>query len=445
MVSLNARLMLVASAVLFAFFTLTGLTLERAFRESVETALREQLQTQVYLLLGAAELDPAGTLLMSEALAEPRLAMPGSGLVGAIWSDGEMLWQSASSLGDAPALVAPGGPSDPGLKDIGSDDGAAWLVLSFPVIWELDGAADRPLVFQIAASRAANSRQIRAFRSNLALGLGGAGLALLIAQALALRWGLRPLRRLVAELREIEAGNRQALSPEFPLELQPLTRSLNALIAGNSARLKRYRQALDDLAHSLKTPLAVLRTLDLPTLPEDQRLLLRDQTSRIDQTVAYHTARGASAGSNALAGPVRVHPVIAPLLQALAKVYQEKNVQVSSHVAPDCVFYGDPGDLTELLGNLLDNAFKWCSSHVRLEADGHANGRLRFVIEDDGPGIPTPGQKLAKARGGRLDANKPGQGIGLALARDMVEETYGGSLSIETGDLGGARIVMLLG
>ncbi|MEO1019383.1 MAG: ATP-binding protein, partial [Pseudomonadota bacterium] len=439
-----ARLMLVASLVLLGFFTVTGLTLERAFRQSIETGLRDQLQTQIYLLLGAAELDADGRLTMPAVLAEPRLAVPGSELTGAIWSEGKRLWLSRSALGRSRLLTDPEVITEPRPKAIGSVSDGRWLSLAFPVIWELESGRERSLVFQMAVSRATADREISAFRRNIAVGLGGAGLALLIAQALALHWGLRPLRRVVAELQAIERGDLPSLSARSPPELEPLIRNLNALIASNATRLKRYRQALDDLSHSLKTPLAVLRTLDTPDLDGERRALLREQTVRIDQATAYFTARGASAGSTTLGTSVKVQAAIQPLLKALTKVHADKAVNVTTRIDPACFFRGDVADLSELLGNLLDNAFKWCRSEVRVAAEMDDSGVLHLTIEDDGPGIPPERRQLVTQRGARLDAAQPGQGIGLALVRDMVENAYEGELAIGDSTLGGTRIAIAI-
>jgi two-component system sensor histidine kinase PhoQ len=285
--SLGARLALVAAGVLVAFFGLAGVALDRAYRASVDEAAREQLQVQLYLLLGAAELDDAGALIMPEVLAESRYVSPASGLLASVLdAEGGRLWSSASSAGHELAFptVEGGGAFVHGT--VAAGDGEVYRVLSYPVVWELGDGAERALVFQVAQSARDAESQVAAFRRTLWLWLAGAGAVLLLAQSVVLRWGLAPLRRVAREIGAIERGERERLGGEYPTELQALTTNLNALLASSASRLQRYRHALDDLAHSLKTPLAVLRgagSVDRDTLAE--------QVARMDQAIAYHVQR----------------------------------------------------------------------------------------------------------------------------------------------------------
>lgn len=443
--SLTWRLLLAATAVLAAFLGLTGVALDKAFQNSVLELSRERLEARIYLLLGAAEVDPQGSLSMPQALAESRLSAPGSGAYAAVRaSDGGLLWQSESSLGIEIPYPRADRPGRPAFAEVDASDGETLLTLSYPVAWELRDAKERVLVFEAAESRQGIDAQIGAFRRALWGWLVGAAVLLLLAQAAVLLWGLTPLRRVAREIEEIESGEREALTGRYPRELEGLTVNLNALIRNGRVRLQRYRDSLADLAHSLKTPLAVLRG-STERLPDETGETIREQVARMDQTIVYQLQRAAASGRSALAMPVEVAPVAERIKRSLDKVYAEKGLAIELDIEEGAVFVGDPGDLTELLGNLLDNACKWARRGLRLRVH-NLNGtsatrdRLLVEVEDDGPGIAEAQRAKVLERGVRADSLVPGQGIGLAVVREMVEEVYGGSIEIDASDLGGALV-----
>src|SRR5690606_34559064 len=247
-----------------------------------------------------------------------------------------------------------------------------------------------------------------------------------------LRIVLRPLATLERQVRDVEAGRRQRLDGDFPAELVPLAGNLNALIETERRRLVRYRNMLDDLAHSLKTPLAAMRSL-LSELgageepPEAMEQALAREVERMNQRVSYQLRRVRASGATGLGvEPVAVAPVVSDLKETLDKVYRDKRVECTVYVAPGAVFHGDPGDLTELLGNLLDNAYKYCRRRVTVRIDAKHDG-LAFAIGDDGNGLAPDEVQRVLERGVRADESMPGQGIGLAVVRETVE-LYGGTL-----------------
>ena len=277
-----------------------------------------------------------------------------------------------------------------------------------------------------------------------------AAVGLLAAQGIILSWSLAPLRRVAREVAEVESGARSELNARQPKELRPLTAALNTLIASGRRRVERSRNALADLAHSLKTPLAVLRTASEDDAADASlRQTVRDQVTRMDLTVNYQLQRAAAAGRASLSPPVAIGPVAQRLRDSLAKVYADKSLEILVESDGDAVFVGDEGDLTEILGNLMDNACKWARSSVKTTASferspGSAGTTLRLAVEDDGPGIaPDEADRLLE-RGARADATTPGHGIGLAIVREIVCELYSGNLHIENSALGGARVVVSL-
>jgi two-component system sensor histidine kinase PhoQ len=431
--SLRARLVVGMILVLALFLALTGLALDRAHTRSVEAGVREGLETRIYLLLGAAEFDD-GALVMPDALAEPRLGTPDSGLYAAVRGpDGEILWRSRSSLGRNHVYPPTGRPGEPVFRQVRATRGETLYSLAYPVSWERDDGNVQRLDFVVAESTAASESRIAAFRRTLALWLGALTLALLAVQAMVLTWGLRPLQRAAREVAGIEAGERERLGDAYPRELRPLTRNLNAMLVGSRARLERYRNALSDLGHSLKTPLAVLRSLsDQPTV--------REQADRMERAINWHVQRAAAAGRTGLSRAVPVADVVDRVVAALEKVYGDKAVVLEREIAPDARFHGDPEDLMELVGNLLDNAWKWCRRRVRIRAESGTDGILVLAVEDDGPGIPESRRREVLVRGARGDEAVPGEGIGLYLVRQMVEEVYEGRLELSASRDGGLRV-----
>jgi two-component system sensor histidine kinase PhoQ len=255
-----------------------------------------------------------------------------------------------------------------------------------------------------------------------------------------LTWGFRSLRGLSDELDGVEAGTRQHLSDDHPRELLRLTNSLNRLLNSEHRQRERYRDSLEDLAHSLKTPLSVLQGIGetLAGQPEtrEQAQLMQAQIERMSQQIGYQLQRASLRRSGLVRHRERVLPLLDGLCRSLDKVYREKQVAVDIQV-PDYSHVGmERGALMELLGNLLENAYRLCLWQVRVSLQNLPDGCL-ITIEDDGPGVPPDQRSRVLQRGERLDAQNPGQGIGLAVVEDIVE-SYDGELSLEDSELGGA-------
>jgi len=440
MLSLNARLLIAASVVLVAFLGLTGFTLDRAFRDSAMTATRDRLQAQVYALLSAADVDDNEQLRLPEALPEPRFSTPGSGLYAQVMNgEGHTVWHSPSTIGTAVDFPPARQPGAMQFQESKSASGVPLFTTVFAVTWETGPGRERHFVFQVAESHRSFDNQVGGFRRSLWGWLAAATMVLLAVQGSILRWSLGPLRRVARQVNEIGAGTRTTLTGEYPKELRLLTTSLNALITSSHAHLERYRNALGDLAHSLKTPLAVLRGAvesggPTPELSQS----VQEQVERMDQTVQYQLQRAAASGRTALTAPIPVEPVLRKIIDSLHKVYAEKSLKPTVEIVAETTFSGDEGDLMEIVGNLADNAWKW--AHRRLAIRAHnTDGALVMEVEDDGPGIPAEYLAAILERGVRADPTTAGHGIGLAVVKELVEAVYGGTLQIDNGPLGGAR------
>ena len=384
-----------------------------------------------------------------------RFDRPGSGLYAVIqlpngqWSslsaqgpvlpeDGLLPATEERNDGPLPMTRSDGKPGEVYRYGIGLVDATRGEESEFPyTIWVMEDAGTLP-------------RQVTRFRRALWGNLGIAAGVLLFLQALVLRWSLLPLRRVIAELTRVQRGQASRMSERHPRELEPLTESINALVESERQNLERQRNTLADLAHSLKTPLAVLRTrLDNDAPEAELREELDTQLRRMNDLVGYQLTRAAAAGHKLFAAPVAIEPHAEQIVRGLEKIYAEKGAVCEFDIDPEARFHGEPGDLQELLGNLLENAFKWARSRVLLtvrvgEQEANRRPGLVLAVDDDGPGIPPEKVALVLQRGVRGDERVHGHGIGLAIVQDIVR-SYRGELEVgKAPELGGARFEVRL-
>ncbi len=451
--SLQARSLAAAGCVLAAFLGLAFLALDRAFYDAAETALRERLQGYMYAYLAAADTSRAGALIPPEVGPDPRFDQPGAsglyaGIVSAkiLGSKGSS-WRSPSAAGrDLPFDgELPRGPAQ--FQGPVSTPSGALYILSQGVDWNAGTKDDLHLTFYVAEDSQALRRQIDIYRRTLLTWLGALGVVLLLLLLLLQRWSLAPLRRVANDLARVERGGQERLGGHYPVELAGLTGSLDSFIEAERERLKRYRNTLSDLAHSLKTPLAVMRSqLEGGEGGESLRWTVLEQVGRMDEIVAYQLSRAATSGHQTFAAPLQIEPYAEEIVRSLEKVYASKAVLCEFEIDPAARFHGDQGDLMELLGNLLENAFKWARRRVVFHARvlPAAGRRVGFEcsIEDDGPGIQDDRVEYLLQRGVRGDERVQGHGIGLAIVQDIVK-AYHGELAVDRSPaLGGARFAI---
>ena len=444
--SLHSRLLLVASLVLAGFLGVTGLALDKAFRDSAEAATQERLQSYIYALLAAADEDSDGRMVPPRELPEPRFSKPDSGLYAIITrQDTGPLWQSGSLTGRDMGDTEYQPPGERGFSRL-ARNGMQLYALAFGVAWEDDAGTEALYTFTVAEDTTVFEAEINSFRSTLWRWLGGMALVLLLAQGVILRWGLRPLRSVTADLQKIEQGRAERLEGDYPRELAGLTSSLNSLIEHSKTVQTRYRNSLGDLAHSLKTPLAILQSSQTGSDAADaSHMLVSKQVERMDEIISHQLQRAAVSGRSTLAAPVAVGTVVQRLVRTLDKVYQEKAVAADLELDPEATFTGDEADLTEILGNLLENAYKYCHSAVRVGVNtNQLTGGAEISIEDDGPGIPADQVGILLQRGRRMDESVPGQGIGMSMASEIIT-LYGGDLSFDDSPLGGTLVHLSFG
>jgi two-component system sensor histidine kinase PhoQ len=448
--SLSRRLLLSVFVVLVVFFGLTVFLLDMVFRRAAERSMAELIDAQMVALIAAADPDSQESVTPTAVL-ETRFDTPGSGLYAEIRSaSGESIWRSQSTVGTAVQFGPPveGGQRSYFYTEIAGTN-IRLFVVSRGIVWDdLHGRPAR-FTFSVATSLENYEAQLANFRQQMVGWFATLAVLLMTTLALLLRWLLKPVRRLELEIKEVEAGKREHLDDIWPRELAAVTSNLNALLTGERTRIRRYRDTLGNLAHSLKTPLAVMRQSLEAGNPEGGRKdALNAEIDRMSGIIEHQMKRAAASGGVLLGqAPVDVALIVTELRAALIKVYGNKDLLFEAEVAPEAQFIGDRADLTELLGNLLDNACKWARGRVRIKvglnegADSRA--ALGLVIEDDGPGIAEHDRAKVLQRGGRADEATPGHGIGLAMVHDTVA-LYGGTMRIDSSGLGGARFELAL-
>ncbi|MGO2306011.1 MAG: two-component system sensor histidine kinase PhoQ [Providencia sp.] len=265
---------------------------------------------------------------------------------------------------------------------------------------------------------------------------------------LAAYWSLRPIKSLVSQISGLEKGERETLDENPPAELRGLVRNLNILLTNERKRYSKYRTTLSDLTHSLKTPLAVIQsTLRLLRSGKQMNIeqaepIMLEQIGRISQQVGYYLHRASMQGDeNLILREISSVPsIIDSLASALHKVYLHKGVSITVDISPEITWLGQPNDFMEVMGNVMENACKYCLEFVEVTA-AVGQDSLTITVDDDGPGVPENKRNVIFIRGQRADTLRPGQGLGLSIAVDIIDQ-YDGEISIIDSPLGGARVIV---
>ncbi|MDC8831745.1 ATP-binding protein [Alteromonas gilva] len=430
--SLRLRSLLIATLALIVFVPVTVFTLSQAYTSSLEQAKYSELKLMNLAMISVFEID-ADIVQMPDMLYDEQLNLPDSGYLGVIALDNEVVWQSASAVTEITKQILPPAPA------VGDEAFVRALQLTeretrffaYSFTAEFDnGSQYVPVTFYVFNDRTAFLEERDTFLWSVWQYLGVLAISLLVFLMIGMNTLLRPVRLLIDEIRRTSTGTQERLTEHYPPEFTPLKLSINQLLSGEAEQRERYKNSLGDLAHSLKTPLAVV--MGTKALPASAQ----EPLQQIDTLIQRQLKRAAS-GAGTWQQGVPVTPVIKQLISALNKVYRDKSLhlQVSGD---DGLFYGDKTDLMEILGNLLDNACK--AAHKRVDITVKQLPRhTELHINDDGPGIPARQVERILNRGQRLDAYTEGQGIGMAVVTDLLT-AYEGKLTISRASLGGASI-----
>lgn len=450
--SLAFRLFATAALWTLVALPLAGLIIFSLYRQEVETSFDERIKTLLLVVYTDSSDHTQGEPGSPREVGEPLFEITHSGWYWQIKPTDNSLGRRtlvSKSLASA-TLTSPAErhlPADAfGIRwtrDFGPN-GAPIRVAE--MIQALGGDESGPRYSYIVAGPLDwPEARVAGFRTRLVVALSMVGFGLLVLTLFQVRFGLLPLREIEKRLTAIRTGQAMQLAGKLPVEIEPLQLEINALIQSNQDIIERARTQVGNLAHALKTPLAVITNeareekSPLAVKVQEQAQLMRDQ-------IGYYLDRAQMAARAGVIGRVTaVLPVAQSLKRALERIYRDKGVEIVIDCTESVRFQGEKQDLEEMLGNLADNACKWATSKVHISAQNllaeNRTGRPRILItvEDDGPGLtPEQRQRIGK-RGQRLDESMPGSGLGLSIVSDMAT-SYSGKFSLDSSSLGGLLV-----
>ncbi|WP_084584492.1 sensor histidine kinase [Sphingomonas azotifigens] len=427
--SLRARLLLGAILWMAIGIGIAGISISAIFRQHVTEIENDELLSHLDELERLLVPTQAGGVAITRRLSDPRFEEPGKGFYWQVSTPRGPILRS-SSLEGTRLSPPPRSAFAALVREVRPGPAGPAIIYARP--WR----ASSPISVQIGIDQRLIDDDLAGFNRALLLSLGLLALALAASAILQVRFGLRPMRDLRRSLAEIRDGERRHLPTGFPSEVQPLVDDLNALLAANAEMLRRARTQAGNLAHGLKTPLAILAD-------EARRLhdrgdavgaaVLLQQSERMQRQIDFQLAR-ARASANAGVPGVRmlVSPAIETIVMAMQRLHRARCLRIETDIDPSLRVGVDPVDLDEILANLIDNACKWAAGliTIRAMAGDDQHGPVRITIADDGPGIPQDAMDRVFAPGERLDEATPGSGLGLAIVRDLVA-LYGGSVVLK--------------
>lgn len=447
--SLQKRLLVGTLAWILTSILVVGWGLHSLFSNHVETQFRSELTIHLDQLAGNVTIDPAGHPALTMPLTDPRLSTPFSGLYWQIdrLAGEHTLAQTgilrSRSLWDYVLALPASLPIDGQIHQflLPGPDGRGVFAIERKVLPAEDSA--QPLRLIVAADRDLMNEPINRFTRLMNLALGVLALGLILAAVVQVFIGLRPLGQLRLRLAALRDGKASCIEGRFPSEIQPLVDDFNSVLRLNAQVIERARTQAGNLAHAVKTPLAILansassQDSPLATLVNEQVALARRQ-------VDYHLARTRAAAAGAAATMrTPLCPLVRGLVRVMERLYAERELTIVMMPIDDAmVLRGEEQDFQEMLGNILDNACKWAKSRVEISVrlDG---SMIVLMVDDDGKGLIESEYAAIFKRGTRADEHVPGSGLGLAIVQDLAQ-LYGGGVHAAKSPVGGLRIVLKL-
>ena len=448
--SLTRRLIWLASAWILIALVVTGIILTSVFQESALRRLGNMLGETIDEAVVAATITPEGEVFIGE-IQDARTQRLLSGkywMVAELGEDDrvEVLARSAS-LGDADL------DHDPDLGQrlqaafgqtisYNAEDGPKGEPLRIAASMKQLPGRTAPVAFFAGIDRSDIDADTRQFATVTWIAMLLLGAGLVTAVFVQVRVGLRPLFDLGDEISDVRKGRSNRVEGQYPLEIQPLAEQVNRLLAHNQETVERQRTHVGNLAHALKTPLAVMLAEagnQEGSLPD----MVRKQTRVMQDQVDHHLrrARAAARAAHGLGERTPVGDVIDELAVMLERVFEDKGIEIDWRAPDELAFRGERQDLQEILGNLMENAAKWARRRVRISAGGSLPGQMIVVVEDDGPGLPADQRDAALKRGTRMDEATPGTGLGLSIVDDLTK-AYGGRVTLGDSDMGGLKVIL---
>ncbi|MHA6685178.1 ATP-binding protein [Mesorhizobium sp. A556] len=429
-----------AIVALIVIFTL----INTLYRQASERGFDSLLSAHLFNLIGSVGISDTGVLTGSPDLGDLRFSEPNSGWYWSVQPASEGVTGERHSSSMTEAIPSPSVAEVPFNSSFQRNYTIAGINGEDLEVFESEfvlDAKNRAARFRVMGNQTELEQEIDTFQRRLLTYLSLFGFGMISINAIAILIGLQPLRRVRDALALVREGTAQRLTGRFPAEIEPLANETNALIENNKRIVERSRTQVGNLAHSLKTPLAVL-TNEGRALGGAKGRLISEQAASMQGQLEHYLQRARVAAQR---DSVVYRTPVTPLLQRMVRVVQKLNPDTRLtlvQTGDDIVFAGEREDLEEVLGNLLENAMKWAKSAVQVSVtrvrQDETEDLFEIGIEDDGPGIPEDKAREALKRGRRLDETKPGTGLGLAIVADLVNE-YGGTLFLERSNLGGLK------
>jgi len=450
--SLAVRLLIGAG--LWCLLVLVGgaITLSAVYRAQTIELLDGDLETTLIDLTRAVDVGEDGRL-EADGSRLPAAHLYETPLSGRYWAIAELredgslgeeirprsLWDGDVPISDALLGRA---IAEPGTTVLGNVTGPAGETLRVAATVIILGESDHRALLLAAADREKSDE----FAQRFLLLLIGAMIVLaggvLIAMAVQVRVVLAPLGRVQKDVSDVREGRRTRLDDDYPAEVRPLSEELNKLLDHNREVVERARTHVGNLAHALKTPLAVLRNEASGETALDD--VVRRQTEAMRANVEHYLSRAqAAARAQAIGARTEVRPVLEGLARLLNRLFADRGIEVTVEAAAGLAFRGEAQDLEEMLGNLMENGCKWARSKVVVSVVGTDQRELAIHVDDDGPGLSPDERAAALKRGVRLDETAPGTGLGLSIVKDLAE-LYSGALELSDAPLGGLRASLIL-
>lgn len=442
--SLRLRLLLGAAVWIILALVIAGLILAELFARHVEDRFAVELGHHLDQLAASLRIDAAGKPELARPLPDPRFSRPLSGLYWQVAEGGRVVLRSRS-LWDQ-TLAVPTDAADEGRvhawRIAGPEHQSLYVLERSLLLPEGPESVQAVVAEDLGQLDAA----MHSFHRTLALSLAVLAAALIVAAVVQVALGLRPLAWLRDELAEIRSGRRRRFQRPMPSEVQPLIDDLNALLDHAEDVVERARLQAGNLAHGLKTNLAVLaneaeRLAGAEARREDAEVarLMLSQVATMRRHIDHHMARARAAASRGLPGATTdVADCASALIRVMRKVHAARDLAISADIPAGLTFAGDRQDLEEMLGNLLDNACKWAKRTVAVTA-ARESGQLIISVEDDGRGLAPEEFERALSPGARLDESVPGAGLGLGVVRDLVASYDGELILLQSSETGGLR------
>lgn len=442
--SLAGRTLLASALTLMVILGLVGFFLDRAFTSSTRQEEQSRLHDVGLMLIAQIFPDQNG---------HPRT--PDDWLTDITTPNGPAFVDAEFLSSHGQHLSSPNSPKNlwnssqdlPQLAFVNTKEGP-YFVLTQQLNW-ISQHGTYPVRFQVAESALNFEIRITEYRRILLASLTLMAIAVLFLQWILLRWSLSPVNQLAQNIRAISDGKKtKIITRQLPFEIRPLGHYINELISHEQHQLNRYRNTCSDLAHSLKTPMAVMRTQIEDSIFSGKAVSTQDmmgQIDRMEKVVTGQLSRAVTGGHTTTSTPIFVAPQAEKLALGLEKLYASRKIYCEFDIDDKAQFFGSEGDLLDLMGNLLDNAFKWANQRVLLRAHvipGQKRPGLMISIEDDGPGVEFDKMDIILSRGGRLDEHMAGQGLGLSNVQELVKSYHAEFEIGSSSELGGANFTI---